>query len=85
LCDAIVRIHTTATPKRQSAPADGRLNDEDGVIDAHDNLLSRISQLHESADEMKEWILTHDALLEPAVGPVHKTADDLFKALLEKP
>ncbi len=55
--------------------------DEDGVVDGFDVCLRLVERLHDALTGLREWIVTHDALLdEPAPGSFD-SADDLFKAI----
>ncbi len=79
------RMHAAEQLKRNAAAADHRLDEDDGVVEAFDSLLSCLARMHEVTYEFKEWIDTHEALLEPAIGPVYENAEELFKAILEEP
>jgi hypothetical protein len=78
------RMHQTATRNREAAVFDARLCADDGVVEAYDAFISALSDHHDILHELKEWIETHDALLEPAVGETYDSVDDLFKAMLYK-
>ena len=75
-------MHHVASLRRASAAADKRLRQDDGIVEVFDSFLATLSDAHDVLHELKEWIETHDALLEPAIGEVHATADDLVKAIL---
>lgn len=61
---------------------DSRLKPEDGVKDAYEEYLAVMTELHDAIFELKDWIETHDALLEPSTSGAFTTADDLFKSLM---
>lgn len=82
--DSVERMHHVAIKKRDAASADERLYKDDGVVEAYEAFLSALSHHHDVVHELKEWIETHDALQAPAIGPVYGSADDLFKAILQK-
>lgn len=82
--DSIERMHHTAVKRRDAAQADERLQDDDGVVEAYEAFIVSLSEHHDIVHEFKDWVETHDALQAPAVGPVYGSADELFKAVLEK-
>ncbi len=78
------RIYEDAKKRHLSATTDPHLRSDDGVVDAYDEFMSSINQLHDTIEELCEWISTHDAILQPTVGLVFETVDSLFDSLLAK-
>lgn len=82
--ESLQRMHRDASLRRDSAAADQRLQDDDGVVEVYDSFLEALSDAYDVLHELREWIETHDALLEPAVGEVHTDADDLVSSILSR-
>ncbi|MHB1124025.1 MAG: hypothetical protein ACYC0T_15080 [Ramlibacter sp.] len=78
---ALERIYRDATVRRAAAASDRRLRGDDGVVEVYDDYLSSLSGCHDVLHEVKEWIETHDALLEPAKGGTYADAGDLIDAI----
>lgn len=79
--DACVRIHNAAKSSHQAACGDRRLRSEDGVADAYAEYLAAVESVHDSIESLKDWIATHDALLEPDLPGSFSSVDDLFGAM----
>lgn len=79
---ALERMHQDAGMRRAAAATDRRLRDDDGVVDIYDSFLQALSDAHDAVHEVKEWIETHDALLEPATGGTYADATDLIDAII---
>lgn len=79
--DACSRMYANATKRHKAACADKRLQADDGVVEAFESYMEALRGLHDLIEEIKDWIETHDALLEPATGASYATAEDLFAAL----
>lgn len=79
--DALARMHASSARRRESAVADTRLRHDDGVVEAYDNFLSALNDAHEVVHELKEWIETHEALLDSPSGTTYSEVDDLFTAM----
>lgn len=75
------RMHADAARKRASAQADERLQEDDGVVEAYDAFIVALNQHHDVVHDLKDWVETHDALLEPALDGTFTSVDDLFKAM----
>ena len=54
------------------------------MADAYSAFIEALGQLHDTIEALREWIATHDAVLQPTTGAVYSSADDLFAALLPK-
>lgn len=83
--DACARIHRDAQKRHQSAGADPALHPDDGVDDAYDEYLGAVRDVHDTVEALREWIVTHDAVLDPSTGDTHASADALFAAILSGP
>ena len=81
---ACARIYQDACRRHQSACKDPQLYPDDGVADAYSAFIQALGQLHDTIEALREWIATHDAVLQPTTGAVYSSADDLFAALLPK-
>jgi hypothetical protein len=80
--DIIERVHHDSTAKRNAASNDPRLRTDDGVVEAYEAFLAALSEHHDAVHDLKEWVETHDALLEPALDGTFSNVDDLLKAML---
>ena len=78
------RIYEDAKMRHLSAKRDPQLRSDDGVVDAYDELMAVINQLHDTIEELCEWIANHDAILQPTTGASFETVDSLFESLLSK-
>lgn len=78
------RIYEDAKKRHLSAAKDPQLRSDDGVVDAYDEFMVAIHQLHDTIEELAEWIATHDAVLQPTTGETFEGVDGLFDALLTK-
>lgn len=79
---ACARIHHDACQRHASACQDPQLLPDDGLADAYDAFIDAVRALHDSIESLREWIATHDAVLQPTTGAVYASATDLFAALL---
>lgn len=82
--EAIERMHQNSTVRRESAVNDCRLHVEDGVVEAYDAFLASLSDAYAVLHELKEWIHTHDSLLEPSLEGTFDSVDDLIGAIRSK-
>lgn len=80
--DTCGRIYRDAQKRHESARTDPQLQPDDGVTDAYSEFMEALRTLHATVEELREWIATHDAVLEPTTGAVYSNVDDLFAALL---
>jgi hypothetical protein len=74
-------MYADARKRHQSAHDDFRLTSDDGVADAYDAYIGSIKGAHDAFEELREWIATHDDILEPSVGVVYNNVGDLMAAL----
>lgn len=81
---ACARIYHDACQRHQSACQDPLLHPDDGVADAYGAFIEALRELHDTIESLREWIATHDAVLQPTTGTVYASADDLFTALLPR-
>jgi len=75
------RIYTKAISQHKAACDDPQLTADDGVADAYAERLSALERLFDATVGLREWIETHDDVLEPSTGVVYKNVDELFAAL----
>ena len=54
------------------------------MAEAYGEFIAILRELHDTIEALREWIGTHDAVLQPATGAVYSSADDLFAALLPR-
>ena len=81
---ACARIYHDACQRHASACQDMQLLPDDGVADAYGAFIEAVRALHDSIETLREWIATHDAVLQPTTGAVYANAADLFAALLPR-
>lgn len=79
--DCCVRIYHRATDKHRAACGDPRLTEDDGVAEAYQGHIEALKHLHDSIEHLRDWVATHDALLEPSLEGGFTSAEDLFKAM----
>jgi hypothetical protein len=79
--DSAQRMYTRAAVEHDAVSRDPRLTREDGVADAYQAYLNALGRVFDSSATLKDWIATHDALLEPGSGKVYDNVDDLFAAM----
>lgn len=77
-----VRIYNDAKNRHLSARSDPHLRSDDGVVDAYDDFINAVNDLHDTIDELCEWISNHDAVLQPTTGATFDTVSSLFDSLL---
>lgn len=46
--------------------------------------MSAVNELHDTIEELSDWISKHDAVLQPTTGQTFETVNTLFDALLSK-
>jgi hypothetical protein len=63
---------------------DPELRQDDGLVEAYNEFVSAVNELHDTIEELSEWISTHDAVLQSTTGQTFETVDSLFGALLSK-
>lgn len=83
--DTCARIYRDAKARHEAAQHDPQLQPGDGIADAYTAFLQALTGMHDVIESLREWIATHDAVLEPATSPVYSTVDDLFDALRPRP
>lgn len=79
--DACSRMYSNAARQHQAACRDRSLREGDGVVEAFEEYLAALRSVHDLVEDVRNWVETHDALLEPATGVVYTNADDLIAAL----
>lgn len=79
--EAVQRIYAKANRQHKSACSDARLTQEDGVVEAYQDCMRTLESLFDAIEALRDWIETHDALLEPVSGTSRKSVDDLFAAM----
>lgn len=79
--DSLAALYKMFVTRRDSAHNDKRLSDEDGVVDAYDQLLDTIADTHNVMNELC-WVVGEQAAEydKPLEGEF-ESADDLFKAM----
>ncbi len=80
--EACVRIYRDAQRRHESARQDPLLQPDDGVAEAYDAFIAAMNALHDTVETLREWIATHDAVLQPTTGQTFDSVDDLFDAML---
>lgn len=80
--EACVRIYHDASRRHRLACGDVQLHPDDGVAEAYTSFLQAVRLVHDTIEELREWLATHDAVLEKSTGTVYSNVDDLFDALL---
>jgi len=76
--DITSSLYARARARHQDARNDFRLTRDDGVADAYGAYIDAARSLHDQIEELREWIATHDAVLEPGNGKFFDTAEALF-------
>lgn len=79
--ELLARMNSFDHRRRQAAIEDPELKRDDGVVEAYDVFLHSVCDLHDTVGQLKDWIETHDALLEPALPGEFQTVDSLVKAI----
>jgi len=79
--DIVSGLYADARAKHQYARKDFRLTGDDGVADAYNAYMAALKDAHDAIEELREWVETHDAILEPSSGKVYSNVDDLFAAM----
>lgn len=82
--DSCVRIYKDAKNRHIFASADPQLRPDDGVVEAFSEFVGAINELHDTVEELSEWISTHDAVLQPTTGQTFDNVSSLFDSLLAK-
>ena len=77
-----MRIYSDAQRRHESARQDPLLQPDDGVAEAFDAFIAAMHSLHDTVEVLREWIATHDAVLQPTTGKTFDSVDDLFDAML---
>lgn len=80
--DSCSRIYLDAQRRHVLASTDPALRPDDGVADAYELFMEAVRNLHDTVEDLREWIATHDAVLEPSTHEVFSNADDLFASLM---
>lgn len=76
------RIYHDACKRHAAACQDPQLRPDDGVAEAYCEFMEAVRNLHDYIEELREWIATHDAVLEPSISAAFSSVDDLFADLL---
>lgn len=79
-----VRIYNDAKNRNVSARLDPQIRADDGLVDAYNEFVTAVNELHDTIEELSDWISTHDAVLQPTTGKTFETVDSLFDSLLAK-
>ena len=75
------RIHSTLISKRAAAEGAPELHEDDGVVEAFDECLNAVARFHDALLELRDWIVTHDAILEEPLPASFDSVDALFEAM----
>lgn len=67
--------------RRASAAADPELNEDDGVVEAYDHLLSALEEAHNSLNELCWALGEHDADYDEVLDGEFSSAEDLITAM----
>ena len=78
--DSARRIHENLLRRKGSAVRDRSLTDEDGVVDAYDELIDVTACFHNLVEDLRDAIETKDSLRSPVVGSF-SNVEDLIAAL----
>lgn len=79
--DCCVRMFHRATGKHRAACEDPRLTEDDGVAEAYEGHIDALKRLHDSIEHLRDYVATHDALLDAPSGGSYTSADALFEAM----
>jgi|GEM_PF-1248912 len=79
-----VRIYNEAKSRHIFVRCDSHSHLDDGLVEAYNEFVSAINELHDTIEELSEWITTHDAVLQPTTGQTFENVDSLFDSLLSK-
>lgn len=79
---AVHRMHARAEKQHASACCEPLLTPDDGVADAYSTYLTSLAGVFDSIEHLRDWICTHDAILQPSTGKTYVDVDDLFSDLL---
>lgn len=80
--DTLSRLYAVSKKKHLAACNDAMLTSDDGVEDAYEAYLESLTGFHHVIDDFKNWVQTHDAILEPSTDKTYSSATDLFDALM---
>jgi hypothetical protein len=83
--ETCVRIYRDAQRRHRVADQDPLLQPDDGVLEAYGSFIQAVHKLHDTVEVLREWIATHDAVLQPTTGQTFDSVDDLFESLLSRP
>lgn len=78
-----ILIYKDARNRHVFVGADPQHRSDDGLVAAFDGFASTINELHDTAEELSDWIATHYAVLQPTTGQTFDSIDCLFDFLLD--
>lgn len=79
--DIASRMYRRAKAQHADACQDFRLTSDDGIADAYGGYLAAVESFHDAVEALREWIATHDAVLEPGNGQVFNSVEALFASV----
>ncbi|MDR1969579.1 MAG: hypothetical protein LBQ32_12975 [Burkholderiaceae bacterium] len=79
--EAARRIYQDANKRHALACNDKELHPGDGVVDVFVELIKASQELFDYTSEFKEWVQTHNALLEPSICKIFDNAEDFIAEL----
>ncbi len=60
-----VRIYNDAKNRHVSARLDLQVRPDDGLVEACNEFVSAVNELHDTIEDLSDWISTNDAVLQP--------------------
>ncbi|WP_150574529.1 hypothetical protein [Pandoraea aquatica] len=79
--DAIHQVYAQHKRKREAAAGDHRLCEDDGVVDAYDQLLDGIASAHTALNDLCWALGEHEADFDKVLEGEFSTAEELIEAL----
>ena len=79
--DAVSKAHEAFAEKHDCAFNDPELDDDDGIVEAYECLVSAIATLHNNLNTLSWLIGEHEADLDEKLQGSYGSADELFAAM----
>lgn len=74
-------MYDDALKRRDAAAGDEHVHEDDGLYEAFDEFICAAADLHNNAEDLREWLETHDALQEQPSGEGFTSVAEYFKTL----
>jgi hypothetical protein len=79
----LANLYRAFGKNKVSAENDGRICEDDGVVDAYTQAMEALTALYDIMEDLRHTILEHDLSFEKVVGKSFSSVEELFQDILK--